>query len=196
MIAYIQGKLVQIDPAFAIVDCGGIGYLAKISLNTYTEIRKKSTVKLHTYLQVREDAHTLYGFQDLKEKTLFEQLISVSGVGGNTALVILSSIQMDDLCQAIQSEDVQSLKRVKGIGAKTAGRIILDLKDKIKYDGLSPSVPEQGIAIGQKRLEAISALSNLGLPKSMMEKRVDQILKKQGPEISVAEVIKLALKNP
>lgn len=196
MIAYLQGKIAQIDPTFVVIDCGGIGYLSKISLTTYSHIRDKSTVKLHTYLQVREDAHVLYGFYDSNEKMLFEQLISVSGVGGNTAIMILSSIQVADFYQAIQSEDVQSLKRVKGIGAKTAGRIILELKDKIKMEGISGGSKGSGSPVGQKKLEAITALSNLGLPKSAMEKRVDQILKQNGSDISVADIIKLALKNP
>ena len=151
---------------------------------------------MHTYLQVREDAHILYGFHDEKEKSLFEQLISVSGVGGNTAIVILSSVQVKDFYQAIQMEDLTALKRIKGIGAKTAGRMILELKDKIKIDGLSIDAKSGTSGVGPKRAEAIIALTNLGFPKNTIEKRVDQILKKTEGDISVEEIIKLALKNP
>ena len=197
MIAYLAGKVAQLDPTFAIIDCGGIGYLVKISLNTYTQIRDKSNVKLHTYLQVREDAHILYGFFDPQEKSLFEQLISISGVGGNTAMMILSSISANDLFVAIQNEDTLALKRIKGIGAKTAGRIILELKDKIKIEGAVAggiSLPKNSSSMLKQ--EALAALTNLGLPKATMSKRVDKIIKEQGEEVSVEEIIKLALRNP
>lgn len=196
MIAYLHGKIAQLDPTFVVIDCGGIGYLAKISLTTYTNIQGKETIKLYTYLQVREDAHILYGFSEEKEKVLFEQLISVSGVGGNTAIVILSSVKVKDFYQAIQMEDIATLKRIKGIGAKTAGRMILELKDKIKIDGLSLDSKSGASGIAPKRAEAIIALTNLGFPKTTMEKRVDQILKKIKSDISVEEIIKRALKNP
>jgi len=196
VIAYLHGKIAQIDPTYVVIDCGGIGYQAKISLTTYNHIREQSSVKLHTHLQVREDAQVLYGFYSLKEKVLFEQLISISGVGGNTAIMILSSMQVDDFYQAIEAEDIQSLKRIKGIGAKTAGRILLELKDKITWEGSDGSTSGTAASIGQKKLEAVTALSNLGWSKSAMEKRVDQILKQHGPEISVADIIKFALKNP
>ena len=196
MIAYLEGKVAQLEPTFVIIDCGGIGYLVKITLNTYTQIRDKSSVKLHTYLQVREDAHILYGFFQDREKSLFEQLISISGVGGNTALMILSSISASDLYAAIQNEDTLALKRIKGIGAKTAGRIILELKDKIKIEGSVPAGVLQGGSSSMLKQEALAALTNLGLPKTIMAKRVDRIIQEQGGEISVEEIIKLALRNP
>lgn len=197
MIAYVKGKLDQIEPAFAVIDVGGIGYFVKISLNTYSEIKDKETVRLHTFLQVREDAHILYGFSNTREKQLFEQLISISGVGGNTAMMILSSISPADLYTAITTEDTHALKSVKGIGAKTAGRIILELKDKIKMEsGTDTAMPSTRVSGNQKKEEALAALSSLGLAKNLMAKRVDQILKAHGGDISVEEIIKLALRNP
>lgn len=195
MIAFVSGKLVEIEPTHAIIDCGGIGYLVKISLNTYNAIREKKEVRLHTYFLVREDAQQLFGFAGAQEKLLFEQLIGISGVGGNTALMILSSISPEDLYQAIRTEDTLALKRVKGIGTKTAGRIILELKDKIKL-GEGTIAAGTSTERSQKKEEALTALVNLGLNKSMMTKRVDKILKDKEPDISVAEIIKLALRNP
>lgn len=197
MIAYLDGKLAQIDPAFAVIECNGVGYLVKITLNTYSQIKEKERVKLMTYFQVREDAQILYGFSNPREKVLFEQLISISGVGGNTALMILSSISAEELYMAIQTEDTLALKRVKGIGAKTAGRIILELKDKIKLDGevSSPGVGQQ-LAQTSKKQEALTALANLGLPKNQMSKRIDKIVQEAGGDISVEDIIKKALRNP
>ena len=197
MIAYLDGKLAQLDPAFAVIECNGVGYLVKISLNTYTQIKGKEKVKLMTFFQVREDAQVLYGFSNAREKVLFEQLISISGVGGNTAIMILSSISPEELYMAIQSEDTLALKRVKGIGAKTAGRIVLELKDKIKLDGevVSAGVGQK-LAESSKKQEALTALANLGLPKAQMSKRIDKILAEAKEELSVEMIIKKALKNP
>ncbi|MCB0836415.1 MAG: Holliday junction branch migration protein RuvA [Bacteroidetes bacterium] len=195
MIAYVQGKIARIDPAFAIIDVNGIGYLVKITLNTYSKIREKSEVKLHTYFQVREDAQTLFGFAEEKEKLLFEQLISVSGVGGNTAVTILSSISADDLFTAIQNEDVTTLKRVKGIGAKTAGRIILELRDKISIEGVEIVAGVGSQTSGHNKAEALNALASLGFPKNQMSKKIDEILQKHGSDLSVEEIIKIALRN-
>jgi len=197
MIAYLDGKLAQIDPSFAIIECNGIGYLVKISLNTFSQIKEKDKVKLLTYFQVREDAQVLYGFSNAREKVLFEQLISISGVGGNTAIMILSSISPEELYMAIQSEDTMALKRVKGIGAKTAGRIVLELKDKIKLDGeiASPGVGQK-LAESSRKQEALTALANLGLPKAQMSKRIDKILAEGGGDLSVEQIIKQALRNP
>ena len=197
MIAYLDGKLAQLDPAFAVIECNGVGYLVKISLNTYTQIKGKEKVKLMTFFQVREDAQVLYGFSNAREKVLFEQLISISGVGGNTAIMILSSISPEELYMAIQSEDTLALKRVKGIGAKTAGRIVLELKDRIKLDGevVSAGVGQK-LAESSKKQEALTALANLGLPKAQMSKRIDKILAEAKEELSVEMIIKKALKNP
>ena len=198
MIAYLKGSIAQLEPTHVIIECGGIGYLVKISLNTYTQIRDKKEVKLHTHFWVREDAQILFGFSQPKEQQLFELLISISGVGGNTALTILSSISPDDLAQAVNNEDAATLKRVKGIGVKTAGRIILELKDKIQLSGGSVdganNLPNQ-LSHNQKKQEALAALTQLGFARPQMSKRVDRIVQEQGEKVSVEEIIKLALRN-
>ena len=196
MIAYLSGKIAQLEPTHVIIECGGIGYLVKISLNTYTQIQGKTEAKIHTHFMVREDAQVLFGFSDVKEQTLFEQLISISGVGGNTAITILSSISPIDLVSAVANEDVATLKRVKGIGAKTAGRIILELKDKIQLPESTTSSGITGkISAGTKKQEAIAALTQLGFSRTQMSKRIDRLLQEQGEEISVEQLIKLALRN-
>ena len=196
MIAYLSGKIAHLEPTHVIIECGGIGYLVKISLNTYTQIQGKSETKLHTHFMVREDAQVLFGFSDTKEQTLFHQLISISGVGGNTAITILSSISPGDLVSAVANEDVVALKRVKGIGAKTAGRIILELKDKIHLpETTAGSGTLNKISAGQKKQEAIAALMQLGFSRAQMGKRLDRIIQEQGDNISVEELIKQALRN-
>lgn len=200
MIAYIRGKVDQIDPTFVVLDCQGIGYFIHISLHTYSVIQHKPEIKIYTHFQVREDAQILYGFADPKEKKIFELLISISGIGGNTAMMILSGTGMEELQLAIQQEDLNTLKRIKGIGAKTAGRIVLELKDKIKWEEIDARVEGgsgiSGISDRQKKQEAITALVNLGLPKGAMEKRVNQIIQEKGKSVSIEEIIKLALRNP
>ncbi len=196
MIAFVEGKIAEMEPTHVILQTGGLGYMIKISLNTYNSIREKKEVKLYTHFMVREDSQQLFGFQEAREKQLFEQLISISGVGGNTALMILSSLGADELFQAIKSEDSLALKRVKGIGAKTAGRIILELKDKIKIEEGDSSAGISLPAMGSRKQEALTALINLGLNKVVMSKRVDKIMKEKEGDISVAEIIKLALRNP
>lgn len=196
MIAFIEGKIAHIEPTHVIVDTGGIGYQVRISINTYERIREKPTTRLHTYFQVREDAQVLYGFDQAQEKKLFEQLISISGVGGNTAVVILSSISPEDLFTAIRTGDAFALKQVKGIGAKTAGRIILELKDKITLEGAEVGSGGAGKAsISGQKEEAISALAQLGLSKSEAAKRIEKVQKAHGNQLPVAELIKLALRN-
>ncbi|WNJ21416.1 Holliday junction branch migration protein RuvA [Pontibacter sp. G13] len=195
MIVSIRGKVTALEPSHVCVECGGLGYLVRISLNTYSALQGKQEIFLHTHFQVREDAHTLFGFADQQELSLFEQLISISGVGGNTALMILSSISSADLYTAISEEDTQALKRVKGIGAKTAGRIILELKDKIKLPEGGSSATTAGGSQSQLKAEALAALVQLGLNKTVMSKRIDQILKSKGADLKVEEIIKLALKN-
>ncbi|MFN0200250.1 MAG: Holliday junction branch migration protein RuvA, partial [Bacteroidia bacterium] len=131
MIAYIEGKIAHKEPTHVVIDCHGVGYFIKISLHTYTQVQNLESVKLHTYFQVREDAHILYGFFDIKEKNLFEHLLSVSGIGGNTALTMLSATSAGELSSLIRTQNVLQLKRIKGIGQKTAERIVLELKDKL-----------------------------------------------------------------
>ncbi|MDX1906468.1 MAG: Holliday junction branch migration protein RuvA [Bacteroidia bacterium] len=195
MIAFVRGKLAQLDPTFAIVDCGGVGYLVRISLNTYSHLRGQEEVRLFTYLQVREDAHVLYGFSRQEEQSLFELLISVSGVGGNTALVILSSIPPDDLRLAIASGDELGLKRIKGIGPKTAARIVLELRDKAGVGVPDTAGQRQPGDQSRRRQEALAALMTLGMPKPEMEKRLDKILQEQGSDLPVEQLVKLALRN-
>jgi len=189
MIAFVSGKLAYKDPAYVIVEANGIGYQIKVSLNTYSQL-KEEKVRLHTHLMIKDDAHELYGFLEMSEKRLFLQLISISGVGGNTALTILSSTTPKELFQVIETEDVVALKRIKGIGAKTAGRIILELKGKLVTEEGSAASPASAV-----RSEAIAALASLGLPKAAMEKRVDSILKKSDGNLSVEEVTKEALRQ-
>lgn len=192
MIAYLKGKLAHKEPSIAIVECNGVGYECKISLNTYSKLGNSEAVHLFTYLQVREDAQILFGFADPAEKALFEQLISISGVGGNTALTILSSIAPKELEHAIQTENVDALQRVKGIGKKTAGRIILELKGKLKLGDDASDTSSSDF--GNRRQEALSALISLGFPKAAMEKKIESILSKS-PEATVEEIIRLALKG-
>lgn len=191
MIAYLSGKLTEKNPDHVIVECNGIGYFVRISLNTYSKLANSESVKLHTHFMVKEDSQELFGFSEEEEKMLFLQLISISGVGGNTALTILSSIQPRDLLRFIETENVDQLKRIKGIGPKTAGRIILELKGKLKL--AKDSVSSHGG--NTKRHEALTALTNLGFPRNTMEKRIDEIIGNATGELAVEEIIRLALKG-
>ncbi|MEY3443391.1 MAG: hypothetical protein RLZZ519_1672 [Bacteroidota bacterium] len=192
MIVFLNGKLAHKDPAFVVIECGGVGYQARISLNTYSKIGNAEAVKLHTHQVIKEDAHELYAFSDLKEKGLFIQLISIQGVGGNTAMTILSSIDPKELFQVIETENLNRLKQVKGIGAKTASRIILELKGKLVMDGAASAANPAN----KLREDAISALVSLGMPKAAMETRVDAILKAAGAKTpTIEKVIKDALKG-
>ncbi|MFL5731448.1 MAG: Holliday junction branch migration protein RuvA [Cytophagaceae bacterium] len=196
MIAYIDGKLTFKDATYVIIETGGIGYQIKISLNTYSSMREGERCKLHTYLHIKEDAHTLFGFHELNEKRVFLNLISISGVGPTTAMMVLSSLGPAEIEQAIINEDVRTIQSVKGIGGKTAQRIILELKDKIKKDSLA----SDGRSISANpyntlRNEALSALVTLGIARNIAEKSIDSILKKEGNTISLEQLIKLALKT-
>ncbi len=193
MIAFLHGTLAELEPTHAVIDCGGVGYLVKISLNTHQLIQGKKELRLYTHFMVREDAQILFGFAEPAERTLFEHLVSVSGVGGNTALAILSSTTAADLYRAIANEDAATLRRIKGIGTKTAGRIILELKDKLKVDELAGS--SSGGQEAQKSQEATLALISLGFTKQEVSKRLEQIFKQHGTELSTEEIIKLALRN-
>jgi Holliday junction DNA helicase RuvA len=199
MIAYIEGKLVQRETTFVIVEAGGIGYYIKVSLNTSSALAGKTTCRIQTHLQIREDAHTLYGFMDYEEKRVFLELINVSGIGANTAMIMLSSLSTREIIEAIVQEDVSIIQSVKGIGKKTAERLILELKDKIKktYEELALTFPEmssEGIDFQKVKSEALEALVALGIPKVMAEKNVSAIIKKQGTSLTLEELIKLALK--
>ena len=193
MIGYLKGNLAFKDPTFVIIDVNGVGYEVKISLYTFSKLKDLDVCMLYTHLHVKEDAHTLYGFSGKEEKAVFLQLISISGVGPNTALMINSSLEVDELKHAIVNDEVAVIQRVKGIGNKTALRIILELKDKIKKEGM-----EGGATLSWSNTvknEALSALVTLGINKTVAEKSLDRILKKHGDEVTLEELIKLVLKQ-
>ncbi|SHN22026.1 Holliday junction DNA helicase subunit RuvA [Cyclobacterium lianum] len=198
MIAYLKGKLVHKDPTYLIIDIQGIGYEVKISLTTYSMVKDEEAILLHTYLHIKEDAHTLYGFRDPAEKKAFLELISINGVGPNTGLMVLSSLSVGELEQAILHNDPATIQRVKGIGAKTAQRIVLELKDKIKKEGIigSEGSPEGFIQNSNKlKQEALQALITLGFTKAQAEKNITTVLKKSGPDVSLEALIKASLKS-
>ena len=191
MYAYITGKIAEKSPTFVVLDNQGIGYYINITLNTFTAIGEKEEVRLFTHEQILEDAHNLFGFYSAKERDLFELLISVSGVGCNTARLILSSLTVSELSNAIANDDVKTIQAVKGIGAKTAQRIVIDLKDKLKKTDLPTEIftaPNNTI-----KTEALSALTILGFSKTAVDKALDKLLR-QMPEATVETLIKEALK--
>ena len=195
MITFLKGNIVEISPTHVVLDCNGIGYFLHISLNTYSQFEKKQSKvdMFYTYLSIKEDSHTLYGFLDKKERECFILLLSVSGVGASTARMILSSINPDELEKVIVTEDVNSLKSVKGIGLKSAQRIIIDLKDKISINTSLIS----GETLSNKSIvkqETLYALEKLGFPIKKTIKIVETITY-ENPNLSVEEVIKMALKN-
>lgn len=196
MIGYLFGEITIVDPTLFIIDVGGVGYEVRISLNTYSKLKQIKKGKVYTYLHVKEDAHTLYGFYSSDEKSLFIQLISISGVGPSTAILMLSSMNPSEIKEAIAREDVVTIKKVKGIGLKTAERIVLELKDKIRKEitgeKIIEVIPDNFRVI---REEALVALVTLGIQKSMAEKSINIILKNADKDITLEEVIKLALKT-
>lgn len=198
MIAYLSGKLVFKDPTYVIIDVGGIGYHVKISLQTYSRIKDEEQIRLLTFLHIKEDAHTLYGFREESEKRLFLLLLSINGVGANTGLMILSSLTTEEIEHAILSGDVGTIQAVKGIGIKTAQRIILELKDKVgKSGGSDQNTPLGFLKTSNKiREEALQALITLGFQKAAAEKNINSILKKTNGEISLEDLIKASLKTP
>ena len=192
MITQLKGKLVEKNPTYAVVDCNGVGYLLHISLNTFSLLPSDENVLLYTHLSIREDAHTLYGFFTKVEREVFRLLTSVSGVGPSTARTMLSSMTSEEIQQAIASEDVKTIQSVKGIGAKTAQRVIVDLKDKIVkiFDLDEVSITQNNT----NKEEALSALEVLGFARKQADKVIGNILK-ETPEASVEKLIKQALKN-
>lgn len=191
MYAFIAGKIAEITPAYVIIDNHGVGYFINITLNTFTAIGEQTEVKLYTHLQVLEDAHNLFGFYTAKERDMFELLISVSGVGCNTARLILSSLTVNELSTAIAGEDIKTIQAVKGIGSKTAQRIIVDLKDKVKKTEYVEEIVET--VNNTVKNEALSALVILGFSKNAASKALDKLLK-QSPDTSVEVLIREALK--
>ena len=195
MIAFLKGKLVHKDPTHVIIDVNGVGYQVTISLQTFSAIKEQENILLHTHLQVREDAQVLFGFSSSGEKKLFQQLISVNGVGPSTAIVMLSYMNNNELKSAIVQEDVAALQTIKGIGGKTAQRVIIELKDKLKKESWEETPTVSVGPHNTLRKEALSALLTLGLPKAAAEKSVDAILKKSGNTITLEDLVKQALKN-
>jgi Holliday junction DNA helicase RuvA len=208
LIAHITGPLAELNPTHVVIEAGGLGYEVRISLTTFDELKnlpEGSPVRLLTYLQVKEDAHTLFGFQSAAEKALFLHLLSVSGVGASTALAVLSSLSVAEAQQAIVKEDVRTLQRVKGLGAKGAQRIVLDLRDKLKKEGIVSSIVPAGgaasasvaarLAGNKTRNEALTALVTLGFVRAAAEKALDTIIEQRGTELRVEELIKFALKS-
>ena len=192
MIAHIQGKLVEKTPTDVVIDCNGVGYHINISLHTFSLLPQSDYIKLYTYLQIKEDAHSLYGFVEKSERELFKLLLSVSGIGAGIARTMLSSLDPKQIIQAIAGGDVGTIQSIKGIGNKTAQRVILDLRDKVLkiYDLDEISVAQHNI----NREESLSAVEVLGYVRKNAEKVVDKILK-DNPEASVETIIKQALKN-
>ena len=191
MYEYIKGALVEAGPTYAVVDCGGVGYWLNISVNTYSKISAEKEVCLYVHLIVREDAHLLYGFYSKEERVLFRQLISVSGIGANTANVMLSSMTVDEIVGAIRTGNDEAIRRVKGIGTKTAQRVIIELKDKVGTSGAAESCV---FASGAVKEEALAALVMLGFVKAQASKVLDKIVAGGGNR-TVEELIKLALKQ-
>ncbi|RSK37188.1 Holliday junction branch migration protein RuvA [Hymenobacter metallilatus] len=200
MIAYVDGKLAYKDPTQAILDVNGIGYEIRISLATYSKLAPEGEkAKLYTYQHVKEDGQTLYGFLDPNEKALFLQLISVSGIGPGTGIVMVSSMSVGEIRQAIVNEDVRSIQSIKGVGPKTAQRVVLELKDKLRKDELLAKAGIDTVPLAKahntNRSEALAALVTLGFARAAAEKTLDQIQHKHGNDLSVEELIKFALKS-
>ena len=207
MIASITGILAELHPTHLIIEAGGLGYEVRVALSTFDALKATEpggAVRLLTYHQVKEDGQTLFGFQDAAEKSLFLHLLGVQGVGAATALAVLSTLTVAEAQQAIVREDVRVLQRVKGLGAKGAQRIVLDLRDKLKKEGVLASVVAPGggspslaarVAGNKSRTEALAALTTLGFARAAAEKTVDAIIAERGDGLRVEELIKFALKS-
>ena len=196
MIAFLRGHFVQLTPAKLIVDVGGVGYEVNISLHTYEAISKKESGQLHTYLHITENSQVLFGFHELQEKELFLHLISVSGVGASTARMMLSGLRPDEIIRAIVQGDARQLEAIKGIGKKSAERLVLELKDKLSKISMNNN-PLGGVSVAQvnPHQDAIQALISLGIQKAIAEKAVDKTIKAEGDQLSLETLIKAALKN-
>ncbi|MBS9460812.1 Holliday junction branch migration protein RuvA [Flagellimonas sp. 389] len=192
MITHLNGKLVEKNPTYIVVECGGIGYFVNISLHTFSQLKDQENIRLYTHLQVKEDSHTLFGFLEQSEREIFRLLISVSGIGSSTARTMLSSLSPVQIRDAIANGDVPAIQSIKGIGAKTAQRVILDLKDKILKVYDMGEVSHQSNNTSKE--EALSALEVLGFVRRQSEKVVDKVLS-EDPSLSVEDTIKFALKN-
>jgi Holliday junction DNA helicase RuvA len=192
MFDYIEGKLVEKTPTYAVIDCGGVGYLLHISLTTFSQIGSQELCKLFVHQAIREDAHQLFGFFNRAERETFRLLINVSGVGASTARMILSSLSATEIAEAVFNNQVATLKAVKGIGEKTAQRIIIDLKGKIDKENMSPDLFAG--THNTIRQEALTALSLLGFPKNVAEKALQKVLSSGSDTLTVEALIKQTLK--
>jgi len=192
MIEFLQGELVERNPSYVVLNCNGVGYFVNISLHTYGKLSPSGSCKVFTHQQIKEDAHSLFGFAEQEERQVFRQLISVSGVGASTAQMMLSSLGPEQVRFAIVHEDADTLKAVKGIGAKTAQRVIVDLKDKMGREESSSEISP--IAYNTARGEALSALVALGFEQRTVNKVLDKLVG-QNAEMTVEELVKTALKS-
>lgn len=192
MIEFLQGELVERNPSYVVLNCNGVGYFVNISLHTYGKLSPSGSCKVFTHQQIKEDAHSLFGFAEKEERQVFRQLISVSGVGASTAQMMLSSLGPEQVRFAIVHEDADTLKAVKGIGAKTAQRVIVDLKDKMGREESSSEISP--IAYNTARGEALSALVALGFEQRTVNKVLDKLVG-QNAEMTVEELVKTALKS-
>lgn len=195
MITHIRGKLVEKNPAYVVIDCNGIGYFINISLHTYAGLPDDEACMLYTHLTVKEDSHTLFGFADVPERNLFRHLLSVSGVGPSTARMVLSSMEPKQIYNAIVSGNAAVMQTVKGIGAKTAQQIILDLQNKLTKEGLieaDDNASDQHLS-NKTYEDALSALQMLGFAKGAAEKAISKVMKSEGNELSVEQLVKESL---
>lgn len=194
MITYIKGTLVEKNPAYIVIEtAGGVAYFLHISLNTFSQIKDEKELKLLTHFVVKEDSQSLYGFYEEEERTLFRMLISVNGIGPNTALLILSSLTISEVVNAISTENVRTIQAVKGVGTKTAQRIIIDLKNKIDKTSFT-NQDNFSFNNNNNKIEALSALVSLGFAKNPAKKVLDKIIKEGGTDLSIEDLIKRALK--
>ena len=190
MIAQITGKLIEKHPTHVIIECNGLGYMINISLHTYGQLGDDEAIKLFTHLQIKEDSHTLFGFFQPIERTVFRLLISISGIGASIARTMLSSMSPIEIQHAILTENLAAIKAVKGIGLKTAQRVLIELKDKVQKIEGTDEIPI--LQSNRTKEEALSALEVLGYPRRQSEKVIDNILQST-PDSSIEEVIKIAL---
>ncbi len=193
MYDYISGKIISKTATHIVLECAGIGYQLNISLNTYSKIQEGSQCKIFTHLSIKEDAHTLYGFADEDERRMFRNLISVTGVGASTARMMLSSLSPVEIAQAIVTGNAPVLQNIKGIGSKSAQRIIIDLKDKLSKTEINTKMIS--VIHNTNREEALSALLTLGFAKTAAEKSLDHAIKSKGADLSVEDLLKSALGN-
>ena len=193
MYAYFKGRLVEKNPTDVVVDCNGVGYHLNITLQTFSQIKDREDVKLYAHLIVREDVQMLYGFYERGERTMFRFLISVSGIGANTARMILSSMNSEEVFNAIISSNVPAFQAVKGVGAKTAQRIILDLKDKVTKEGGSAEIIDG--SYNSYVDEALSALIMLGFAHNAANKALQKVIRVNGTSLSVEDMVRLTLKQ-